>query len=203
MYLSRWIVGSGTIVTEDTEIIMSDKLTEQIIVSAIIAALFLLYHPINAHAKGVNISILFGDSHTKTTIDVVKSIKKEYPAITEKVGFNIYTRNTISGVMVNEKTIFILFLMNRNVIEKAKSYIESVIKAGGKVYGVSEPYDSKHREMGIIADEDVRAYFKENGFENIKNMLLFIMNKDLGLQVDYKRPKRLPEIGRASCRERV
>lgn len=194
MYLSRWAVLVQTKIFGQT-LIMSGKLTEQIIVSVIIAALFLLYHPTDAHAEGVDISILFGDSHTKTAIDVVKYIKKEYPAIAGKVGFNIYTRNTISGVMDREKTIFILFLMNRKVVEKARPYIESVIKGGGKVYGVSEPYDREDKETGIIADEDVRAYFKENGFENIKNMLLFIMNRDLGLHVNYESPKRLPDFG--------
>jgi len=158
---------------------------------------FSFLHITNSYAHEIKqtISLLLGDSHTKIAIDAIKDIENQYPQIKKHIKFEIFTSDSISGKVAEQKTIFILFLMNTKLVQKAKPYVLSVIKNTGKVYGVSEPYEKEYEEIGIISDETINKYFRYNGHENIKNMLLYIINKDTYLKVLYEPPKEIPEIG--------
>lgn len=154
-----------------------------------------------AHAEPLKISLLLGDSHSKIAIEAIKTIEKDYPEIKGKVDFNVYTSYSIRNggiqnkAITSSKVIFILLRMDRQAVEIVRPYIEEAAKKGGKVYGVGGTYNKEHRAMGIIEDETVRAYFKENGLENIKNMILFVMKRDLGFDVKYKEPLQIPDFG--------
>ncbi|MCL4456579.1 MAG: cobaltochelatase subunit CobN [Nitrospirae bacterium] len=154
-----------------------------------------------AHAEPFEISLLLGDSHSKIAIEAVKAIEKEYPEIKEKVNFNVYTSHSIRNegaqdkAIASSKIIFILLIMDRQAVEIVKPHIENAVKNNGKVYGVGGIYNKEHKTMGIIDDETVKAYYKENGLENIKNMILFVLNRDLGLNVEYKKPSPVPDSG--------
>jgi cobaltochelatase CobN len=155
----------------------------------------------SAHAEPFKISLLLGDNHSRTAIEAVKAIEKEYPEMKEKVNFNVYTSHSIrkegaqDKAIASSKVIFILFIMDRQAVEIARPHIENTVKNGGKVYGVGGSYNKEHKAMGIIDDEIVKTYYKENGLENIKNMILFVMNRDLGIKVSYKMPVAVPDFG--------
>ena len=156
-----------------------------------------------AHAQPLTVSFLMGDSHSKIAIDVVKAIEKEYPQDVkrEKIGFNVYTTHSIKNNpsvakdIANSRVVFFLLIMDRQAVELAKPYIEQVIKNGGKVYGLGGSYTKEHHNMGIIDDKMVGLYYKENGFENIKNMVLFVLSRDFGLNIKYKKPLTVPDFG--------
>ncbi len=168
---------------------------------SIINGIILLVFCQTAHAELLNVSLLLGDNHSRTAIEAVKAIEKEYPELNGKINFNVYTSHSIRNkgtqdkAIASSKVIFILLIMDRQAVEAVRPHIENVVKNGGKVYGVGGIYNKEHRDMGIIDDEEVRAYYKENSFENIKNMILFVMYRDLGLKVSYKMPVAVPDFG--------
>lgn len=151
------------------------------------------------YAEPLAVSIFLGDTRSKTAIEAVKTIEREYPQIKEKVDFNIYTSRNIVNKKNKDigfaKIVFFLLIMDRQAAELIKPYIEKIVKNGGRVYGVGGTYNKEHKDMGIIDDKDVNTYYKENGFENIKNMLLFVMNRDLGIDISYKKPISIPDFG--------
>jgi len=173
----------------------------ELVICLIFIILFFSVFTASAHAEPLKISLLLGDTHSRTAIDAVKAIEKEYPDIRGKVDFHVYTSRSMrekmeqAGAIASSMVVFILLIMDRQAVELAKPHIESVIKNGGKVYGVGGIYNKEHRDMGIIDDEAVKSYYRENGFENIKNMLLFVMNRDFGLDVSYKKPVPIPDFG--------
>ena len=166
-----------------------------------IILLFFITFSTTAYAEQSKVSLMLGDSHSRTATEAVKAIEKEYPELKEKAKFHIYTSHSIrnEGVqdkaIVSSKVIFILLIMDRKAIETARPHIENAVKNGGKVYGVGGIYNKEHKDMGIIDDDMVKAYYKENGIENIKNMILFVLNRDLGLNVEYKKPYPVPDFG--------
>ncbi len=163
--------------------------------------LFFIAFTNTVYAEQFNVSILLGDNHSRTAIEAVKAIEKEYPEIKGKVNFNVYTSHSIRNegaqdeAIAFSKVIFILFIMDRQAVEIANPHIENAVKSGGKVYGVGGIYNKEHKAMGIIDDEPMKAYYKENGFENIKNMILFVLNRDLGIKVSYKVPVAVHDSG--------
>ncbi len=168
----------------------------------IVCLLFSVLCPLSfAQADPLRISLLLGDNHAKTAILAVKEIERTSPEVQGKVKFQVLTSRAIRdrGIDIHEiaasKIIFILLVMDRQAVEKIRPYIDGVIKNGGKVYGVGGTYTKEHQDMGLIDDGAVRKYYQENGFENIKNMILFLMNRDLGLEVKYKEPVPVPNYG--------
>ncbi|MBT9537347.1 MAG: cobaltochelatase subunit CobN, partial [Nitrospirae bacterium] len=149
----------------------------------------------------MKISLLLGDNHSKTAIEAVKEIEKAYPGVKGKVKFQVLTskairdRETDIKEIAASKTVFILLIMDRQAVEKVKPHISEVIKNGGRVYAVGGTYTKEHKDMGLIDDVVVKKYYKENGLENIKNMILFVMNRDLSFDVKYKEPVQIPDFG--------
>ncbi|MFH1097571.1 MAG: cobaltochelatase subunit CobN [Candidatus Desantisbacteria bacterium] len=147
------------------------------------------------------ITLLLGDTYARTLIETTNEIKKAYPQLKNTVDFQILTSRAIMDKeakikeIASSKIIFLLLIMDRQAVELAKPYIEQVIKNGGKVYGFGGNYTEEHRNMGIIDDEMVKAYYNENGRKNIKNMVLMVMNRDLGLDVSYETPSSVPDFG--------
>jgi cobalamin biosynthesis Mg chelatase CobN len=143
----------------------------------------------------VVVSILPGDTQTEIVIKAIKSIHKLNPQLKSEVIFKVYCLDSIKNASAEKDEVFILHLMDRKRVIAAKPYIYAVIAKGGRVYGVSEPYDKEYQEMGIIADETVRQYYHYGGVKNIKNMFLFILNKDFNLNLSYAPVKESPELG--------
>ncbi len=155
----------------------------------------------SAYAEPLKISLLLGDTHSRTAIEAVKEIERSYPELKERLKFQILTSTTLRDKQTDmqqittAKLVFILLIMDRQAVEKIKPYIAEVIANSGKVYAVGGAYTKEHKDMGLIDDVTVKKYYKENGLENIKNMMLFVMNRDLGLKVSYKEPVSIPDLG--------
>lgn len=92
-----------------------------------------------AHAEPIKVNLLLGDTHSKTAIEAVKAIEKEYPEIKGKVEFNVYTSHSIKkgGVqdkaLASSKVIFILLIMDRQAVEIIRPHIENAVRGHGRL----------------------------------------------------------------------
>jgi len=154
-----------------------------------------------AGAAPVNVSLLLGDIPTKTAIEAVKAIYQEYPNVKQKVKFHIYP-NLRPGTRekdltpVSRSNLIFITIMGNTLVEAAKPELEQAIKQGGKVYGVmggSLPDD--HKNLGIRIDKNIMEYFSEGDVENIKNALLYALNRDCALEVAFRPPVKIPPLG--------
>ncbi len=143
----------------------------------------------------VVVSILPGDTQTEVVIKAIKSIYELNPHLKSTVIFRVYHLDSIKNALAEKNEVFIIHLMDRKRVIAAKNYIYAVVAKGGRVYGVSEPYDKEYQEMGITADETIRQYYYHGGVKNIKNMFLFILNKDFNMNLSYAPVKETPEFG--------
>jgi len=155
----------------------------------------------SAYAESLKINLFLGDAHSRTAIEAVKEIEKSYPELKGRLKFQILTSKTLRDKqtamqqITTSKIVFILLIMDRQAVEKVKPYIAQVIASRGKVYAVGGAYTKEHKDMGLIDDVTIKKYYKEKGLENIKNMMLVVMNRDLGLKVSYKEPVSIPNLG--------
>jgi cobaltochelatase CobN len=154
-----------------------------------------------AKVAPIDVSLLLGDIPAKTAIEAVKALYREYPHLQSKVKFHLYpnlqpgARGQDLSPVSRSRLIFIMIMGNRQV-EAARPELEEAIKQGGKVYGVmggSLPADQK--QMGLRIDKNIMAYFSAGGLENIKNALLYALNKDFSLQVSFQPPREIPPLG--------
>ncbi len=155
----------------------------------------LLLFLLSKEALASVVTILPADSHTLPLIKAIKAIEKEHPEVEKRVSFRVLTSSGIEERKPDRGELFVLYLMDRRTVMAAKDYVERVIEGGGRVYGVSEPYDEEYRKMGILRDPVLTAYYDYGGAENLKNMLLFLVKKELGIEVEPDAPQKMPSMG--------
>ena len=151
----------------------------------------------SAHASPAKITFLLGDTYGKILVEATKEIKDTYPQLKDAVEFQILTSRAIMdkekavdlSSIASSKTIFILSIMDRQAIERVKPYLR------GKCYAVGGMLTKEHENLGLINDNLICKYYQENGVENIKNMVLMVMNRDLRLNVSYEEPLPVPDFG--------
>ncbi len=170
-------------------------------VKLIFVIFLFLYSAICAAAEAkpspAKVSILIGDTHSRTSIEAVKLIKKEHPQLTD-ISFHVFPSKDIKDKDLNnlkKSTIVFIHLMDRRLFEAVKAEIEDAIKRGAKVYAVGGIYDDEHKKVGILFDPQISEYQRHGGAENLKNMLLYALKKDYGLDVSYGDVVKLPEFG--------
>jgi cobaltochelatase CobN len=167
----------------------------------LLAAILFFIFAVPVSAAPFHISLVIDDNHSKNTIEAVKDIERSYPDIRGKIDFQILpTLNIVTGhaspmLLASPETVCIMHIMDSRVVEAMKSYVAGVVRNKGKVYGVAGAYSQKDKDMGITDDKTINAYWKENGEENIRNMILFVMNRDFGLDVAYKERVSVPDFG--------
>jgi len=152
-----------------------------------------------AHAQTLNISVLLGDTNSKTVIEAVKLIQsQESEVMGYGISFHIYPSKNIRQrdlSHLKESRLVIILIMGRQLIGAIKPEIEEVIKNGGKVYAVGETYDDDHKKMGILVDEKIKEYYRNGGIENLKNMVLYALKKNFVFNVKHGDVVRFPEWG--------
>ena len=161
----------------------------------------LLASPGAAGAAPVHVSLLLGDIPAKTAIDAVKALYQEYPHLKSKVKFHVYPNLRSSARKkdlkpVSRSQLIFIMIMGNSLVEAARPELEEAIKQGGKVYGVmGGSLRADQKEMGLRIDKNIWEYFSAGGLENIKNALLYALNKDFSFKVSFQPPRKIPPLG--------
>ncbi|MFZ5450335.1 MAG: cobaltochelatase subunit CobN [Thermodesulfobacteriota bacterium] len=161
-----------------------------------------------AYAGKQKVSLLLADLTTKTSIDAVKAIYRDYPDLKQKVEFHIYPRlrpDTRQKDLANvsESNLIFVTLMGRDLFKAVKPELETAIKKGAKVYCVSVgTYNEEDQKLGVKVDKQIVLYHREGGLENLKNMILYALKKDLSFNVAAKPPLVFPRVGIYESRTR-
>lgn len=160
-----------------------------------------------AFADSLKVSLLLGDTHSGTTVEAVKAIKKEAagrPAFGiqnqkySDVSFYCYPTQEIHRKNLRhlrESKLVILRIGDKHLYETVQPVVAEVIAKGGRVYSVGGGYSAEHRKVGILFDEKINAYYKTRVVANIRNMILYALKKDFHFEWPYEEPVELPVVG--------
>lgn len=127
-------------------------------------------------------------------------LAKMHPEVAEKCQFKefIYSNYHESDMdfFENSDLIFVA-LHNNGLVFKAKPQLLSALKRGAKVYALnlSHEYDAELQEWGICFDPWTLAAFKSGGENNIMNIVLKKLNKDLHFDCEYQDIEETPLSG--------
>jgi cobaltochelatase CobN len=161
-----------------------------------IALFFVIFFTATAHAEPFKISLLLGDTHTKTAVEAIKAIN------TQQLNINIKAY-PLKGLKsrdlshIKDSRLIIVNIMDRRMVQEVKDEIKEAISKGAKVYAVaaSGSYNDEIKAMGVIHDKKIDEYFRHGGIENFKNMLFYSLKRDFGFELDVGEAiKILPEF---------
>ena len=168
------------------------------------SVVWLLLMASSAWAGQTYVNLIMGDFNAKMAVDAIKAIRHSQPELVDEVHFQVVSGRTADKVLAEgtagrlppgAKGIALLNIMDSRMVANLMPYIQRMIRSGVRVYAVGGSYGTEQRELGLINDEIVNAYQRENGLENITQMLRFLLQRDCGLKLDYRKPVSVPQTG--------
>jgi cobaltochelatase CobN len=173
--------------------------------------LLLFFGAATGHAEVVKVSLLLGDTHSRTAIEAVRAVSEEL----KKTGFadsdgktsgrrgetfdiRVYPDKDIEKkdlTHLRESRLVVIFIMGGQLLKAVKPEIAEVVRKGGRVYDVGAAYNDDTRRMGILFDKKMQSWFQTATPANIKNMILYALNETFGLGLPLAEPLHLPEVG--------
>ncbi|EKD35020.1 MAG: hypothetical protein ACD_75C02086G0004 [uncultured bacterium] len=171
---------------------------------AVVSFLFFLATTSPVSAAETAVYLMMGDYQSKTAIDVVKNIRNRYPEQSRKINFKIITGKTPNNVgkdlLKNRKPgglsgVGIINIMDRRQLENLGPHLTEMILNGVKVYAVGGSYGKEHQHLGLLDDETVNRYYRENGPENMTQLVLFLLKRDCGRNIGCREPVMVPQNG--------
>ncbi len=146
-------------------------------------------------AQTYKISLLLGDTHTKAALQALKTLNTKELGVEIKL-YPLKDIRTKDLSFLADSSLIIVNIMGRQIVQEVKEELKSAISKGAKVYAVaaSGSYNDEIKAMGILYDKTVETYYQNGGPENLKNLILYLLKKDLGLEVAYREPIVTPEF---------
>jgi cobaltochelatase CobN len=157
-----------------------------------------------ATSRKTGVYLMMGDYNSRISLEAVKSIRARFPSQNRDVDFRAVTGRTpeklnqsqpSSGNRVVAPGIGIIHIMDQRMVAGLKPQLEEMIRRGMRVYAVGGNYGKQDQQMGLINDEAVNAYYQEGGVENMAQLILFLLKRDCGHNVEYRKPVKIPQQG--------
>ena len=145
-----------------------------------------------AQKKG-NITLLIHPHSSYKVSQAISDVGK-IPEVADKYNIYFYTTEDLkNGKIEREIVAQSRFIIVDDMGRELRGYaIKNVDFKKIKLYGLcSVPKDPEK----IISDPKVKQYFRSPTRKNIKNLLLFLLSRDCGLDVNYAEPQTVPEMG--------
>lgn len=145
-----------------------------------------------AQKKG-NITLLIGAPISYKVSQAISDVAK-IPEAANRYDFCFYSNNdlengNIDPEIVSRSKIIIVDYRYANL----KEYILKNADFGkAKVHGLCS---AENKPEKIVSDPKIEQYFDPATVENIKNLLLFILNRDCHLDLSYDEPQIIPKVG--------
>ncbi|MGL4612997.1 MAG: cobaltochelatase subunit CobN, partial [Shewanella sp.] len=149
-----------------------------------------------AAQQAPRISLLLGDSAQAQSIAVIKQLRAEFNQLADS-NIHVYSSTNLSendAIQLSQSDLIIIQVIGRNLIEKVQQPVKQAINNGAKVYAFGNSVNDADRNIGIMEDETLQRYFSNADSSNIRNGLLYALNK-IGVAIAYQPAANLPEIG--------
>jgi cobaltochelatase CobN len=179
---------------------MRKKDTTHPTISATIIIVFLLLTipalPVLAQDKE-KIALLIGESDSYTASQAISDAVK-IPEVDEGCDIYLYTAKDLKEGKIDREIIAqsAVFLVDTMYPEITDYALKNADFKNTKVYSVREKGDAAKTEKGeIIFDPLLKEYYSPQSKKNIKNLLLFLLNRDCRLAIHFEEPVTLPEKG--------
>lgn len=162
----------------------------------IITALILLHFSGQATVK---ISLVLSDNFTGTGFEVVRELNDKVAGFPESCEIKVISFDGLNdrdlSFLENSGLIF-AYVHQGSVFEQARPSIQKALAKGAKVYALGmTPSEDAYKQLGVRFDLGVLDYYAEGGAENLKNMVLSRLDRDLALRFLYRKVIRYPETG--------
>ncbi|GAA4439390.1 cobaltochelatase subunit CobN [Ravibacter arvi] len=153
-----------------------------------LAAFTLLWIAKTASAE--KISIIVSDSYAAVAYRVSENLEKSLPEFSDKYELKVYSQGHYQErelSHVAESKLIFVYVHQGGLVEQALPQLQEALKRGASVYALGgTPAENAYKELGIVFDRKVLQYFDQGGIENLRNMVLYGLNRRGGWPLPYR-----------------
>jgi cobaltochelatase CobN len=166
---------------------------------------------VGVHAAGgepARLAIVAGEFGSRAIVEGVGMLYAGDAALRQAVAVQVYTPRGLSDealrAIAGARLVLILHRPmdereDRRLAEQLTPQLEKAARAGATVYGTSEHLFPKgHDAQRFVIDRRMGSYFSSREAVNVKNGLLYLISKTLGIKATIAEPMRTPRP-RLSC----
>jgi cobaltochelatase CobN len=161
-----------------------------------------------ARGEPARLIIVAGEFGSRAIVEGVGMLYAEDAALRQTIAVQVYTPRGLScealRAIAGARLVLILHRPmgereDRRLAEQLTPQLEKAAKAGATVYGTSEHLFPKGYDAAcFVVDRRMGSYFSAREAMNVKNGLLYVITKTLGIKATIAEPLRTPRP-RLSC----
>ncbi|MBL8532950.1 MAG: cobaltochelatase subunit CobN, partial [Betaproteobacteria bacterium] len=160
-----------------------------------LAALGLVFAA-TAGAAPTEVSLLLGDLDSMTAVEAARILRQDRKLA--DIRFNVYPASEIRSRDLDplkRSRVVLLQTVGRTLAHAVAPELDHVRKQGGRVYAVGVSWDDDLAKLGLVRDDNLRAYMAAGGPANVANMVRAALTKSGMRKLDVAPPAPIPDFG--------
>ena len=145
-----------------------------------------------------HVTLILSDSHTEATAAVIRALHEEDPSLGDRIRFHLFPTDParVDLAALRASQLVVANVHQTDALEALRSALEERVAADATVYAVGgTPLEEQLGEAGFRFDPTVYLYYEQGGPENLRNLILFLLARELGEDVAAAPPQSMPEEG--------
>lgn len=145
-----------------------------------------------------HMTLILSDSHTEPAAAVIRALHDEDPRLGDRIRFHLFptTPALVDLSALRASRLVVANVHQTDALEALRPALDERVAAGAAVYAVGgTPLEEQLGEAGIRFDPTVYRYYEEGGPENLRNLIFFLLARELGEDVAAAPPRPMPEEG--------
>ncbi|RFM31423.1 cobaltochelatase subunit CobN [Chitinophaga silvisoli] len=138
----------------------------------------------------VKVSLVLSDNFSQTGAKVKELLKGDCDLHV----FSTAAYDSTQAAWLAQSDLVFVYIHASPVFEQVRPQVLKAVAHGAKVYVLGTTPDEEHyKKDGVIFNRKVLSYFAQASLENLRNMVLFCLNKDFNTNFAYKDVISYPE----------
>jgi len=173
--------------------------------SLIACSLFLFLGLIGAcRAAPVEVSLLLGDLDSTTAIEAVRTLRQDRRLREVRI-------HTFPAMDIRSRDLAAIARSRIVLVQTVGNSLSSIVgpelaeqrRRGGRAFAVGATWNDELAKLGLVRDEELRAYMAAGGPSNVANMVRVALVRTQGWKLAVERPVAIPEFGAYDARSGV
>ena len=145
-----------------------------------------------------HVTLILSDSHTEATAAVIRALHEEDRSLGDRIRFHLFPTDParVDLAALRASRLVVANVHQTDALEALRAALEERVAADAAVYAVGgTPLEEQLGEAGFRFDPTVYLYYEQGGPENLRNLILFLLARELGEDVVAAPPRPMPEEG--------
>lgn len=147
---------------------------------------------------GRTLVLVLSDAHTEAAAGAIREILAEHPGVGDRVRVRLFpsAADQVELAALRSAEAMVFNVHQTELIRAFQELLSERAASGAAVYAVGgTQLEDELRRDGLRFDATIQRYYEEGGPENLRNLILHLLRREMGEEVVEGPPRPMPEFG--------